>query len=108
MLLGKVPLFVSELYKTLILQKGIILLAAAVYLLISCRMYRGVDYSNTDFSMNNFYSMFSGNTGDKECEAYIEECRNAVEELGKKQRQMLIININSVKQVRLLKICRIV
>ena len=34
--------------------------------------------------MNNFYSMFSGNTGDKECEAYIEECRNAVEELGKK------------------------
>ena len=84
MLLGKVPLFVSELYKTLILQKGIILLAAAVYLLISCRMYRGVDYSNTDFSMNNFYSMFSGNTGDKECEAYIEECRNAVEELGKK------------------------
>ena len=73
MLLGKVPLFVSELYKTLILQKG-----------ISCRMYRGVDYSNTDFSMNNFYSMFSGNTGDKECEAYIEECRNAVEELGKK------------------------
>lgn len=83
MLLGKVPLFVSELYKTLILQKGIILLAA-VYLLISCRMYRGVDYSNTDFSMNNFYSMFSGNTGDKECEAYIEECRNAVEELGKK------------------------
>ena len=28
--------------------------------------------------------MFSGNTGDKECEAYIEECRNAVEELGKK------------------------
>lgn len=52
--------------------------------------------------------MFSGNTGDKECEAYIEECRNAVEELGKKQRQMLIININSVKQVRLLKICRIV
>ena len=84
MLLGKVPLFVSELYKTFILQKGIILLAAAVYLLISCRMYRGVDYSNTDFSMNNFYSMFSGNTGDKECEAYIEECRNAVEELGKK------------------------
>ena len=79
MLLGKVPLFVSELYKTFILQKGIILLAAAVYLLISCRMYRGVD-----FSMNNFYSMFSGNTGDKECEAYIEECRNAVEELGKK------------------------
>ena len=76
MLLGKVPLFVSELYKTFILQKGIILLAAAVYLLISCRMYRGVDYSNTDFSMNNFYSMFSGNTGDKECEAYIEECRN--------------------------------
>lgn len=62
MLLGKVPLFVSELYKTLILQKGIILLAAAVYLLISCRMYRGVDYSNTDFSMNNFYSMFSGKT----------------------------------------------
>ena len=84
MLLGKVPLFVSELYKTFILQKGIILLAAAVYLLISYRMYRGVDYSNTDFSMNNFYSMFSGNTGDKECEAYIEECRNAVEELGKK------------------------
>ncbi len=36
------------------------------------------------FQLNNFYSMFSGNTGDKECEAYIEECRNAVEELGKK------------------------
>lgn len=67
-----------------ILQKGIILLVAAIYLLLSCRMYRGVDYSKTDFSMNNFYSMFSGNTGDKESEAYIEECRNAVEELGEK------------------------
>ena len=73
-----------------ILQKGIILLVAAIYLLLSCRMYKGVDYSKTDFSMKNFYSMFSGNTGDKESEASqtlekMENCLNYVRKVNEEK-----------------------
>jgi len=69
----KANTFLMELYKTFVIQKGIVILLLAVYLLAGCRLYRGVDYNKSNFYMVDFYDKFSGKAPGEDTEKYIND-----------------------------------
>ena len=77
--LSRFPFFCKELYKTFISQRGVVILLVAIYLLFSCKILRGVNYSNVDRTVNRFYNIFEGNTGDAECEEFIKNNKEEIE-----------------------------
>ena len=72
-LFSKSNSFIMELYKTCINQKGIIIIALSIYLFASCEISRGVNYSDSNRYVLNFYEQFSGNPADEECDRYIDD-----------------------------------
>ncbi len=54
-----------EIYKLLIVQKGILVLAVFVFILLSSVSTDRIYYSNTDSMVNKFYTQYSGEITDK-------------------------------------------
>jgi len=56
----KFPTFMKEIYKILIIQKGIIIIVAAIWLILDNPIARGVMYDDVKTEMSNFYMMVEG------------------------------------------------
>ena len=56
---GRTNSVFMEFYKSFIIQKGFIILILAIYLFANCKIYRGVNYSNNNLYLVNFYDEFS-------------------------------------------------
>ena len=65
-----------EIYKTLVIQKGILFIIVLVYVLMTFKIQRGVDYTNTNYMVNKFYKEFDGRAPDEDVEAYITDLRD--------------------------------
>ncbi len=72
-----------ELYKTFVIQKGLLILVIAVYLFANCKLYRGVDYSQSSFYLVDFYEEFSGKAPDEACEEYLNNFKAELDNLKK-------------------------
>jgi hypothetical protein len=83
-ILSKSSSLIMELYKTLITQRGIVILLLAVYLLINCNIGRGVIYKD-DFYIIHFYEQFSGKLPDESCTRYLEQFQSEIDELSAKK-----------------------
>lgn len=72
------PLYVMEIYKTMIVQKGIVFILAGIYLFTSAKVMKGIDYgsNNKTYKLNSFYVEFDGHEADKEVSDYIEALRD--------------------------------
>ena len=57
-LMYKMSLLLMEIYKTLVIQKGILFIIVLVYVLMTFKIQRGVDYTNTNYMVNKFYKEF--------------------------------------------------
>ena len=53
-LMYKMSLLLMEIYKTLVTQKGILFIIVLVYVLMTFKIQRGVDYTNTNYMVNKF------------------------------------------------------
>ena len=80
---GRTNSVFMEFYKSFIIQKGFIILILAIYLFANCKIYRGVNYSNNNLYLVNFYDEFSGRIPDEECDTYISALKNNIDELKK-------------------------
>ena len=65
----KMSLLLMEIYKTLIIQKGILFIIVLVYVLMTFKIQRGVDYTNNNYMVNKFYKEFDGRAPDEVVEA---------------------------------------
>ena len=67
-----------EIYKTMIVQKGIVFILAGIYLFTSAKVMKGIDYgsNNKTYKLNSFYVEFDGHEADKEVSDYIEALRD--------------------------------
>lgn len=68
-LMYKMSLLLMEIYKTLVIQKGILFIIVLVYVLMTFKIQRGVDYTNTNYMVNKFYKEFDGRAPDEDVEA---------------------------------------
>lgn len=77
-LVSGMPLYVMEIYKTMIVQKGIVFILAGIYLFTSAKVMKGIDYgsNNKTYKLNSFYVEFDGHEADKEVSDYIEALRD--------------------------------
>ena len=77
-LVSVMPLYVMEIYKTMIVQKGIVFILAGIYLFTSAKVMKGIDYgsNNKTYKLNSFYVEFDGHEADKEVSDYIEALRD--------------------------------
>lgn len=56
----RLPVFLKEIYKVLFIQKGIIILVVAVWLVLDNQIARGVMYDDAKTEMSNFYKEADG------------------------------------------------
>ena len=77
-LVSGMPLYGMEIYKTMIVQKGIVFILAGIYLFTSAKIMKGIDYgsNNKTYKLNSFYVEFDGHEADKEVSDYIEALRD--------------------------------
>lgn len=77
-LVSGMSLYVMEIYKTMIVQKGIVFILAGIYLFTSAKVMKGIDYgsNNKTYKLNSFYVEFDGHEADKEVSDYIEALRD--------------------------------
>lgn len=77
-LVSRMPLYGIEAYKMLIVQRGLLFILVGIYLFMSAKIMRGVDYSSNskNYKLNSFYEEFDGHEADKEASDYIEALRN--------------------------------
>jgi len=54
------PTFLKEIYKILFIQKGILVIAVAIWLIFDNQIARGVMYDDTMTEMSNFYQQVEG------------------------------------------------
>ena len=88
-LMYKMSLLLMEIYKTLIIQKGILFIIVLVYVLMTFKIQRGVDYTNNNYMVNKFYKEFDGRAPDEDVEAYITDLRDELEEAKQDEAAML-------------------
>lgn len=81
-LFSKTNAFVMELYKTLILQRGWMILLLFCYLLSNCSISRGVDYSKDNLLLKEFYELYEGCAPNAEMEEYVKELQKEVDEFA--------------------------
>lgn len=76
-LVSGMSLYGMEIYKTMIVQKGIVFILAGIYLFTSAKIMKGIDYgsNNKTYKLNSFYVEFDGHEADKEVSDYIEALR---------------------------------
>lgn len=86
-LMYRMSLLLMEIYKTFVIQKGILFILALVYVLVTFKIQRGVDYNNKSYRVNNFYKEFDGRAPDEEVEAYIT---NLQDELDRTQQDEFV------------------
>lgn len=77
-LVSGMSLYGMEIYKTMIVQKGIFFILAGIYLFTSAKVMKGIDYgsNNKTYKLNSFYVEFDGHEADKEVSDYIEALRD--------------------------------
>lgn len=77
-LVSGMSLYGMEIYKTMIVQKGIVFILAGIYLFTSAKIMKGIDYgsNNKTYKLNSFYVEFDGHEADKEVSDYIEALRD--------------------------------
>lgn len=77
-LVSRMSLYGIEVYKTMIVQRGLLFILAGIYLFTSAKIMRGVDYSSNskNYKLNSFYEEFDGHEADEEVSGYIETLRN--------------------------------
>ncbi len=78
-LMYRMSLLLMEIYKTLVIQKGILFILALVYVLVTFKIQRGVNYSNISYKVNEFYKEFDGYAPDEEVEAYITNLQDELD-----------------------------
>ena len=72
-----------EFYKSFIIQKRIYNSYSGNIFVCKLKIYRGVNYSNNNLYLVNFYDEFSGRIPDEECDTYISALKNNIDELKK-------------------------
>lgn len=77
---SKIPVMLMEIYKTLTAQNGLIILIIGVYLISTCRIYRGVDYASQSQYVKNFYYKFEGYGVSEEIRDYIDNEQRKLDE----------------------------
>ena len=99
-LMYKMALLLMEIYKTLVIQKGILFIIVLVYVLMTFKIQRGVDYTNTNYMVNKFYKEFDGRAPDEDVEAYITDLRDELEEAKQDEAAMLYKKEELLKEQR--------
>ena len=77
---SKLPVMMMEIYKTLVSQNGFIILVIGIYLISTCRIYRGVDYTQQSPYIKDFYNKFEGYGASAEINEYIDSEQKKVDD----------------------------
>lgn len=81
MLFEKVPTIIKELYKVLVLQRGILILAIGIYLVLDSSLHRGLEYNGEIAATTAFYNNVEGESPGEKSDHYIAKVQAEYEEL---------------------------
>jgi len=77
----KLPTFLKEIYKILIIQKGIVIIAVAIWLVLDNPIARGVMYDDVKTEMSNFYVQVEGAVPGNQANSIIKEKEDELADL---------------------------